>query len=182
MTNATLPRLLITLGDVAGIGPEIVARAWPRLLDLCRPTVVGDPHWLRRALDLVAGSTAPVRVDIIEHPSQCSPASIAFPVFPAARSICAQSNQDVSAPRRGGRRMTSCAGPSTDAGRLRGRHRDGSAAQGRSARGGPALSRAHRDPGRADRGARTSPWCSRCRVWRWPMSRCTWPCATSFAI
>ena len=24
------PRLLITLGDVAGIGPEIVARAWPR--------------------------------------------------------------------------------------------------------------------------------------------------------
>ncbi len=28
---SSLPRLLITLGDVAGIGPEIVARAWPML-------------------------------------------------------------------------------------------------------------------------------------------------------
>lgn len=42
----TKPRLLITLGDVAGIGPEIVAKAWFDLLDACRPTVVGDPGWL----------------------------------------------------------------------------------------------------------------------------------------
>jgi 4-hydroxythreonine-4-phosphate dehydrogenase len=54
------PRLLLTLGDVAGIGPEIIARAWPDLLPLCRPTVVGDPDWLRRALDLVR-STAHVQ-------------------------------------------------------------------------------------------------------------------------
>ena len=27
----TLPKLAITLGDVAGIGPEIVVKAWPRL-------------------------------------------------------------------------------------------------------------------------------------------------------
>jgi 4-hydroxythreonine-4-phosphate dehydrogenase len=40
---STLPRLLITLGDVAGIGPEIVARAWPQLFLHCRPLVVGDP-------------------------------------------------------------------------------------------------------------------------------------------
>ncbi len=85
MTNATLPRLLITLGDVAGIGPEIVARAWPRLLDLCRPTVVGDPHWLRRALDVIAGSTTPVRVDIIEHPSQSSPALDRIPCLPGSK-------------------------------------------------------------------------------------------------
>src|SRR5262249_12125606 len=31
-----MPRLLITLGDVAGVGPEIVARAWPTLVELCR--------------------------------------------------------------------------------------------------------------------------------------------------
>jgi 4-hydroxythreonine-4-phosphate dehydrogenase len=37
------PRLLITLGDVAGIGPEIVAKAWPKLAADCTPTVVGDP-------------------------------------------------------------------------------------------------------------------------------------------
>jgi 4-hydroxythreonine-4-phosphate dehydrogenase len=54
------PRLLLTMGDVAGIGPEIIARAWPQLLPLCRPIVVGDPDWLRRALDLV-GSRAVVR-------------------------------------------------------------------------------------------------------------------------
>ncbi len=49
-----LPRLLITLGDVAGVGPEIVARAWPQLPALCRPVVVGDPAWLRRGLELTA--------------------------------------------------------------------------------------------------------------------------------
>lgn len=46
----TNPRLLITLGDVAGIGPEIVAKAWPDLLPLCRPVVVGDPRWLEHGL------------------------------------------------------------------------------------------------------------------------------------
>ena len=55
----THPRLLITMGDVAGIGPEIIARAWPELLTLCTPVVVGDPNWLRRGLQLV-GSTATV--------------------------------------------------------------------------------------------------------------------------
>src|SRR5262245_32113029 len=36
-TMTARPRLLLTLGDVAGIGPEIVARAWPELNDVCRP-------------------------------------------------------------------------------------------------------------------------------------------------
>ena len=42
------PRLLITMGDVAGIGPEIIAKSWPQLQLLCRPTVVGDSVWLAR--------------------------------------------------------------------------------------------------------------------------------------
>src|SRR5829696_7354747 len=53
MTLAKLPLLLITLGDVAGVGPEIVARAWPDLLALCRPVVCGDAGWMRRGVDLV---------------------------------------------------------------------------------------------------------------------------------
>lgn len=44
-----VPRLLITLGDVAGIGPEIVVKAWPELVEFCRPIVVGDVGWLCRA-------------------------------------------------------------------------------------------------------------------------------------
>jgi 4-hydroxythreonine-4-phosphate dehydrogenase len=60
MTSSPRPLLLLTLGDVAGVGPEIVARAWPELTARCRPVVVGDPPWLRRALRLV-GSPAQVR-------------------------------------------------------------------------------------------------------------------------
>ncbi len=56
-----LPRLLLTMGDVAGIGPEIIAKAWDKLLPLGQPVVVGDPGWLRRGLDL-AGSRAQVKV------------------------------------------------------------------------------------------------------------------------
>jgi 4-hydroxythreonine-4-phosphate dehydrogenase len=61
MQDHAAPILLITQGDVAGIGPEIIARAWPALPALCRPVVAGDPLWLRRGLDL-AGVAAEVVV------------------------------------------------------------------------------------------------------------------------
>ena len=50
-----LPRIALTLGDVAGIGPEVVARSLgdERLRDCCRPLVVGHPEVLRRALALI---------------------------------------------------------------------------------------------------------------------------------
>lgn len=54
----TPPKLLITLGDVAGIGPEIVAKAWPRLHDHCHPVVVGDPRFLPAGTPCVNPSTA----------------------------------------------------------------------------------------------------------------------------
>lgn len=43
-----LPRLLITLGDVAGIGPEVLLKLWskPELFAQSRPVVVGDVKWL----------------------------------------------------------------------------------------------------------------------------------------
>jgi 4-hydroxythreonine-4-phosphate dehydrogenase len=43
------PRLLLTQGDVAGIGPEIIAKAWPELVAFCHPIVIGDPEHQRRA-------------------------------------------------------------------------------------------------------------------------------------
>ena len=60
--TATLPRIALTLGDVAGIGPEVVARSLgdERLRDCCRPVVVGHPEVLRRALALI-GSPMMVR-------------------------------------------------------------------------------------------------------------------------
>jgi 4-hydroxythreonine-4-phosphate dehydrogenase len=41
--------LLITLGDVAGIGPEVVVKAWPELQEIGAPFVVGDIDWMRAA-------------------------------------------------------------------------------------------------------------------------------------
>ena len=56
------PRIALTLGDVAGIGPEVVARSLvdERLETCCRPVVVGHPEVLRRALALI-GSSVTVR-------------------------------------------------------------------------------------------------------------------------
>jgi 4-hydroxythreonine-4-phosphate dehydrogenase len=77
---APRPRLLFTLGDVAGIGPEIVARAWPALHEHCQPIVVGDPEWLRRALTLV-GSTAVIRLH--DHPAEARSTPDSLPVLRA---------------------------------------------------------------------------------------------------
>jgi 4-hydroxythreonine-4-phosphate dehydrogenase len=52
------PRIALTLGDVAGIGPEIVARAMldPAVRAVCRPVAVGDPRVLARALRLIGAT------------------------------------------------------------------------------------------------------------------------------
>ena len=70
------PRLLVTMGDVAGIGPEIIAKAWPALCDLCRPVVVGDPGWMQRALDLVQ---SPAAVLELERPEEAEPTPDVIP-------------------------------------------------------------------------------------------------------
>ena len=70
--TSQLARVALTLGDVAGIGPEIVARAVadPQLHQWCRPVVIGHPETLRRAL-LQIGSTIPVvpLASLKENPS-----------------------------------------------------------------------------------------------------------------
>lgn len=50
MTN-NLPLIAITLGDVAGIGPEVVVKALalPEVRDVCRPLVIGDARALTEA-------------------------------------------------------------------------------------------------------------------------------------
>ena len=67
------PRVGLTMGDVAGIGPEVLARAWsdPAFHALCTPLVIGDPGVLRKALDLV-GSRAVVQA--IDCPEDAHPA------------------------------------------------------------------------------------------------------------
>ncbi|MGH8117364.1 MAG: 4-hydroxythreonine-4-phosphate dehydrogenase PdxA [Rhodanobacteraceae bacterium] len=89
---------MFTLGDVAGIGPEIIARAWPDLLPLCRPVIVGDPLWLRRGLELV-GSLA--RVHLIAYHDEAEPNVDVLPCLPG-------SDQDLHAVQAG--RVSAAAG------------------------------------------------------------------------
>jgi 4-hydroxythreonine-4-phosphate dehydrogenase len=78
MTN----RLLITMGDVAGVGPEIVARAWPELVQIGHCAVVGDPQWLRQALELTG-----VRASVVEvaSPRAAEPSPDRIPCLRATR-------------------------------------------------------------------------------------------------
>ena len=56
------PRIAITMGDAAGVGPEIIVKALSHgdLYDRCRPLVVGDAARLEEA-GRITGVTLPVR-------------------------------------------------------------------------------------------------------------------------
>jgi len=65
------PLIAITLGDPAGIGPEITVKALadPKLYEHCRPVVIGDSAVLQRALSLCNSSQ---HLRIITDPEQGS--------------------------------------------------------------------------------------------------------------
>jgi 4-hydroxythreonine-4-phosphate dehydrogenase len=67
-----VPCLGITLGDPAGIGPEVIVRAWsePAVHQWCRPLVIGHPRILRRAIALCAGE---MTVNEIDSPRDARP-------------------------------------------------------------------------------------------------------------
>ncbi len=64
----TLPRIGITMGDPAGVGPEVVLKALKRLdvYALCRPLVIGDLATLEKAGEIVG-----VSVDDDDLPFEC---------------------------------------------------------------------------------------------------------------
>jgi 4-hydroxythreonine-4-phosphate dehydrogenase len=57
------PLIAVTMGDPAGVGPEIIARALakPEIRELCRPLVLGDRAVMERALAITA---VPLRLEI----------------------------------------------------------------------------------------------------------------------
>ncbi len=67
--ESALPVLALTMGDAAGIGPEIVVQALQKLADIesCRFVVVGDAGRLRQALRLCE---SPMRLTIIDDPAE----------------------------------------------------------------------------------------------------------------
>jgi 4-hydroxythreonine-4-phosphate dehydrogenase len=84
--------IAITLGDPAGIGPEIIAKAFAQAADLTRGTfVVGDVGCVRRGARIVAAGRPPLAVAHIENsaeaadvPPHCIPV---LQTFPPAREL-----------------------------------------------------------------------------------------------
>ncbi|MFP7834942.1 4-hydroxythreonine-4-phosphate dehydrogenase PdxA [Marisediminicola sp. LYQ134] len=65
LTTTPLPRLALTLGDVAGIGPEITAKSLlghDDVREKCIPVVIGDEAAMRRGVSNVGGDPDVVRV------------------------------------------------------------------------------------------------------------------------
>lgn len=84
----TLP-IVITMGDAAGIGPEIIVKAFqlaPRETAAC--FVVGDVATLRRAAAVVAGRGVPLPVAVLADPQEalkCPPRCV--PVLPTGSQL-----------------------------------------------------------------------------------------------
>ncbi len=59
------PLLALTMGDPAGVGPEIIVGAWSETVvhDWCRPVVVGHAGILRRAVKLWQTNTKVVEIE-----------------------------------------------------------------------------------------------------------------------
>ena len=71
MNKAYRPLLAITMGDAAGSGPEIVAKALaiPEINATCRCVTIGDADTMRAALEITG---APGRVQVIEKLSDAT--------------------------------------------------------------------------------------------------------------
>jgi len=76
--SADRPLIAVTMGDPAGIGPEIIAAAWPAILvqNQCRPIVLGRPEILRRAVSL---RSVQAKVEVITSPEEARPAPERIP-------------------------------------------------------------------------------------------------------
>lgn len=60
------PKLAITMGDPAGIGPEIAVKALlnPEVSSICRPVIIGDACVIR---DIIHRLSLPATVHVIDH-------------------------------------------------------------------------------------------------------------------
>ncbi len=79
------PLVALTMGDVAGIGPEVIVKGWadPRLHALARPLVVGDPGAIETACALL-GTHCSLRIHTLERPEQADPSPCVIPCLRVA--------------------------------------------------------------------------------------------------
>jgi 4-phospho-D-threonate 3-dehydrogenase / 4-phospho-D-erythronate 3-dehydrogenase len=78
MNRNKKPLIAITMGDPAGVGPEIIVGAWTESVvhEWCRPLVVGHPGVLRRAVELWQTD---LHVEEIVSPDEAEPSDGVIP-------------------------------------------------------------------------------------------------------
>ncbi len=83
--NEQRPLIALTMGDPAGIGPEIIVGAWTETVvhEWCRPLVVGNAEILRRAVTLWQRS---VKVEEIDSPASARPSPEVIPCLACGSS------------------------------------------------------------------------------------------------
>jgi 4-hydroxythreonine-4-phosphate dehydrogenase len=64
MSHVKKPRIAITMGDPAGIGPEVIVAAWsdPSIHERVKPLVLGHPEIMRRAARVLNSSIEVVEI------------------------------------------------------------------------------------------------------------------------
>lgn len=74
-TEGSLPLIAITMGDVAGVGPEVVAAAVvsSEVKNLCRFVVIGDSQLLERAAKLIGQQVAIRNIQDLTELQNCDP-------------------------------------------------------------------------------------------------------------
>jgi 4-hydroxythreonine-4-phosphate dehydrogenase len=79
------PRLAISQGDPAGVGPEVIVHAWSSeaLHAACRPLVVGAPAILREAAAMFSPELQVVEID---SAGRAKPSPTTLPCFPAGET------------------------------------------------------------------------------------------------
>jgi 4-hydroxythreonine-4-phosphate dehydrogenase len=79
------PLVAVTIGDPAGIGPEIIVGAWSETVvhEWCRPLVVGHPEIIRRAVALWGTS---LTVAEIQSPAEAQPSADVIPCIACGSS------------------------------------------------------------------------------------------------
>ena len=68
--NVTKPLVAITMGDAAGVGPEVIMKslAHTEVYERCRPLVVGDAARLRAAGEIAGGAATALEVRAVSEP------------------------------------------------------------------------------------------------------------------
>jgi 4-hydroxy-L-threonine phosphate dehydrogenase PdxA len=84
------PLIAVTMGDPAGIGPEIIVGAWAETIihEWCRPIAVGHPEILRRAVRLWKTNIEVVEID---SPEEAEPSADVIPCI----ACCGAESLDV---------------------------------------------------------------------------------------